>query len=191
MSNWIEIVNRSFTMEEFDTYCHTLQWTSWRPIFIVLHNTEEPNLKQCPNGLTEKNIQVEVKYYRDEKKWHAGPHLFIDDRQIWAFTPLTVPGVHSPSWNRLAWGVETLGNYEVEAFTSGRGAKVRDNAIAALATLHAVLGIDAHTMRFHKEDPNTTHKKCPGKNVRKLEMIQAVDDLIRSRHGGEHSPKRQ
>ena len=189
MSGWVQIVNRHFTPEEFDAYCKTLQWTSWRPSFVVLHNTEDPSLKQCPNGLEEKNIKGLVSYYRDTLKWHAGPHLFVDDRQIWAFTPLTVPGVHSPSWNEVAWGVEMLGNYEVEAFDSGRGAKVRQNAIATLATLHAVLGIDVHDLKLHKEDKNTTHKKCPGKHVHKAEVIQAVDELIKSRHGGQQSPQ--
>ena len=187
MSEWIDIVDESFTPEEFGDYCRTLQWTTWRPSFVVLHNTAEPSLKQRPNGLTEEHIQGLVSYYRDDQGWHAGPHLFVDDRQIWVFTPLTVPGVHSPSWNRIALGVEMLGNFEIEAFDSGRGLQVRENAIAALATLHEVLGIDVNTLRLHREDPKTTHA-CPGKNVRKLEVIQAVEDLIMSRHGGEHSP---
>lgn len=186
MSAWVEIVDRNFTPDEFDAYCHTLQWTAWRPSFVVLHNTAVPSLAQRPNGLTEKHIQGLVSYYRDDQHWHAGPHLFIDDLQIWVFTPLTVPGVHSPSWNRRTLGVEMLGDYEVEAFTSDRGAMVRENAIAALATLHEILGIDVNTMKLHREDPETTHA-CPGKNVRKLEVIQAVQDLIMGRHGGEHS----
>jgi hypothetical protein len=37
------------------------------------------------------------------------------------------------------------------------------------------------------EDPITTHA-CPGKNVRKLEVIQEVSDPITERHAGEHSP---
>jgi hypothetical protein len=177
MSDWIEIVDRHFTPEEFDAYCRTLQWTAWRPSFVVLHNTGVPSLAQRPEGLTKKHIQSLVSFFRDVQGWHAGPHLFIDDRQIWAFTPLTAPGVHSPSWNRLALGVEMLGDYEVEAFISGRGAKVREYAFAALATLHEVLGLDVNTLRLHREDPKTTHA-CPGKNVRKLEVIQAVEDLI-------------
>jgi hypothetical protein len=188
MSGWIEIVDQNFTPEEFDAYCQTLRWTSWRPSFVVLHNTGVPSLKQRPQGLTEEHIQGLVSYYRDDQDWHAGPHLFIDDRQIWVFTPLTVPGVHSPSWNRLALGVEMLGDYEGEAFDSGRGAQVRENAMAALATLHDVLGIDVNTLKLHREDPRTTHA-CPGKNVRKLEVIQAVQDLIISQREGEHSPE--
>jgi len=182
---WKGIVGRSFTSDEFDVYCHTLQWNAWRPSFIVLHNTATPSLAQRPAGLTQQNILGLEAFYRDTQKWSAGPHLFIDDRQIWVFTPLTVSGVHSPSWNKVALGVEMLGDYETEDFDGGRGLAVRQNAVAALATLSAVLGLASDTMRIHREDPLTTHA-CPGKNVRKLEVVQAVQDLLLTRHPGEH-----
>jgi hypothetical protein len=185
MPGWKGIVGQSFMSDGFDSYCHTLQWNAWRPSFIVLHNTGVPSLAQRPEGLTQHHIHSLEGYYRDTQKWKAGPHLFIDDKQIWVFTPLTVSGTHSPSWNKVALGVEMLGDYEKEAFDSGRGLQVRENTVAALATLSAVLGIDSQTMRIHREDPLTTHA-CPGKNVRKLEVIQEVQDLINTRHAGEH-----
>jgi N-acetylmuramoyl-L-alanine amidase len=92
----------------------------------------------------------------------AGPHLFVDDKQIWVFTPLTLSGTHSPSWNKVAIGVEILGDYDKDAFNSGRGLKVQKDATAAIATLSAMLGVEPDTMRLHKEDPLTTHA-CPGK----------------------------
>jgi hypothetical protein len=186
MPAWRGIVGASFNPDDFDAYCQTLQWLAWRPSFIVLHNTGVPSLAQRPNGLTKKHIQGLEAYYRDQQKWSAGPHLFVDDKQIWVFTPLTVSGIHSPSWNQVSFGVEMLGDYEKEAFDSGRGLKVRKNAVAALATLSSVLGFDSQTMRLHREDPLTTHA-CPGKNVRKLEVIQEVQDLILARHAGEHA----
>jgi hypothetical protein len=188
MADWKGIVGKSFSAEDFDAYCHTLQWVAWRPSFIVLHNTGVPSLAQRPNGLTQQHIKSLEAFYRDEQKWKAGPHLFVDDKQIWVFTPLTVSGTHSPSWNKLALGVEMLGDYEKEDFTAGRGLKVRRNAVAALATLSAILGLDPQTLRLHREDPLTTHA-CPGKNVRKLEVIQEVADLLVSRHAGEHPIK--
>jgi hypothetical protein len=188
MDSWKGIVGKAFSREEFDGYCHGLQWTAWRPSFIVLHNTAAPSLKQRPKGLTRQHIANLETFYRDDQHWRAGPHLFIDDLQIWAFTPLTVSGTHSPSWNKLAIGIEMLGDYDAEAFDSGRGLAVRENAIAAIATLTAILGLDPATMRLHREDPLTTHA-CPGKNVRKLEVIQAVQDLILERHNGEHPIK--
>lgn len=188
MPNWKGIVGNSYAPDEFDRYCHELQWTAWRPSFIVLHNTGVPSLGQRPNGFTKQHIKNLEGYYRDTQKWKAGPHLFIDDKQIWVFTPLTVSGTHSPSWNKVALGIEMLGDYDKDAFDAGRGAKVRDNTIAAIATLSAILGLQPTSMRIHREDPLTTHA-CPGKNVRKLEVIQRVTDLLVARHAGEHPIK--
>jgi hypothetical protein len=185
MPGWKGIVGINYTADEFDTYCHSLTWSGWRPSFIVLHNTASPTLAQRPNGLTKQHILNLEKFYRDEQHWSAGPHLFIDDKQIWVFTPLTMSGVHSPSWNKIALGVEMLGDYDKEEFDSGRGAKVQQNAVAAFATLSAILGLDPYTIRLHKEDPLTTHA-CPGKKVSKPKFIQAVKDLLAKRHGGEH-----
>lgn len=188
MSGWKGIVGESFTPANFDAYCHKLQWTAWRPSFVVVHNTASPSLAQRPKGLSRKHIANLEAYYRDEKGWKAGPHLFVDDHRIWVFTPLTVSGTHSPSWNKMALGVEMLGDYETESFTSGRGLRVRDNTIAALTTLCAIVGLQPETIRIHREDPLTTHA-CPGKNVRKLEIVQAVKDLLVERHAGEHPIK--
>ncbi len=185
MPNWKPIVGLSFNAAQFDSYCHSLQWTAWRPSFIVLHNTGSPSLAQRPKGLTKQHIDNLVVYYRDQQHWSAGPHLFVDDLQIWAFTPLTVSGVHSPSWNKYAVGIEMLGNYEAESFKTGRGLAVRKNAVAAMATVCAVLGIQPDTLRLHKEDPLTTHA-CPGKNVIKSEIIGEVQSLIQTRHGNGH-----
>jgi N-acetylmuramoyl-L-alanine amidase-like protein len=186
MANWKGIVGKSFSPADFDAFCHTLQWTSWRPSFIVLHNTAVPSLAQRPIGLSLQHIRDLEAFFRDTQGWSAGPHLFIDDHQIWAFTPLTTSGVHSPSWNKVALGIEMLGDYETEDFSQGRGLQVRNNTIEALASLSAVLGLDPATMKIHREDPLTTHA-CPGKNVRKLEVVQQVQDLISQRHGGEHT----
>lgn len=183
--NWKGIIGKSFTIEGFDQYLHTLSWTAWRPSFIVLHNTAEPSLADRPNGLTIDHIKGLEVYYRDTQKWKAGPHCFVDDKQIWAFTPLTVSGTHSPSWNKLALGIEMLGDYSKESFATGRGLRVHHNAVAAIASLSALLGIDPLTMKLHKEDKLTTHD-CPGKNVIKATFIEEVKELIIARHGGGH-----
>jgi hypothetical protein len=189
MPNWKGIVGKNFSPDDFDVYCHQLQWISWRPSFIVLHNTAIPTLAQCPNGLSLQHIKDLEVFYRDTKKWSAGPHLFIDDKQIWVFTPLTVSGVHSPSWNSSSLGIEMLGDYLKESFTSGRGLNVRQNAVGAMTIINTVLGIDPHTMMLHREDPLTKHA-CPGSAVRKLEIIQEVNDSLIAAHAGEHSIKR-
>src|SRR4051795_10224439 len=103
---WKGIVGLSCTPEEFDSYCHALSWDKWRPSFVTLHNTSSPTLAQRPQGLTKQHILNLEGFYRDDMKWSAGPHLFVDDKQIWVFTPLTVSGVHSPCFNKVALGVE-------------------------------------------------------------------------------------
>jgi hypothetical protein len=72
-----------------------------------------------------------------------------------------------------------LGNYDVEAFTSGRGDMVRENAVVAIAMLSAALEIDPDSMMFHRDEPNTA-KTCPGRNVDKATFIQAVKEYVTS-----------
>lgn len=183
---WKPIVGRSYNADGFEAYCQSLKWTSWRPSFITLHNTGVPNLAQRPGGFTRRHMDNLTAYYRDVQKWSSGPHLFIDDHQIWVFTPLTTPGTHSPSWNRTALGIEMLGDYDKDSFDSGRGLAVRRNAVSAMATLCEVLGLDPGTMKLHKEDKKTNHD-CPGKKVSKAKVIAEVRAALAA-HAGDHSP---
>ncbi len=184
MPNWKNIVGLSFNHEEFDIYCHSLNWTTWKPAFIVLHHTANPDLQMRPDGFTSQHMQNLTHHYRDELNWSAGPHLFIDDHKIWVFTPLTTSGIHADSFNQNSIGVEMLGDYNSDNFSEGRGLAVRKNTIAALASLHNILDIDIASLKFHKDEPNT-QKNCPGKNVIKGEIIAEVEDLIIKRRGGE------
>lgn len=149
----------------------------WKPDFVVLHNTSSPSLAQRPNGFTSQHMLNLADYYAG-LGWHAGPHWFVDDKGCWAFSPLDLPGVHSPSWNHESWGVEQLGEYDVEAYDSGRGAAVRDNAVFLLAVLHHKIGADSATLRFHKQDPATTHRDCPGAHCCQPDVIGRVHDKI-------------
>ena len=180
---WKGIVGARSTPDGFDDYVRHLIFAAWRPQFVVVHNTGIPTLAQRPQGFTLQQIQGLVSYYRDEPGWSAGPHCFVDQNGIWVFTPLTTSGVHSPSWNAISWGVETLGDYTREAFTE----PVRGHLVACLATLHMAAGLDIGTLHFHKEDPRTTHTSCPGPAVDKTRLIQDVHELMMTREGGEHS----
>jgi N-acetylmuramoyl-L-alanine amidase CwlA len=184
MAVWKPIVGKSFSAADFDKYCQGLKWTSWRPTFIALHNTGVPALALRPDGFTAQHIKNLESYYKG-KGWSAGPHLFIDDKQIWAFTPLNVPGVHSPSWNSIAIGVEMLGDYAKDAFNAGRGLAVRRNSTSAVASISRALGLDPQTMKLHKEDKATDHD-CPGKNVIKADFITDVKAKIAKFSAGDH-----
>jgi hypothetical protein len=179
---WKGIVGARFSPDDFSGYVGHLTFSAWRPQFVVVHNTGSPTLAQRPNGFTNQHIQNLVSFYRDTQKWSAGPHCFVDQNGIWVFTPLTTPGVHSPSWNSISWGVETLGDYMKEDFAD----PVCSNLIACLATLHMAVGLDIQTLHFHKEDPRTTHRDCPGVNIDKEKLKGDVHNLIVSRDSGDH-----
>jgi N-acetylmuramoyl-L-alanine amidase len=175
------IVAKKFTPDEFDAYiAGAFKPQGWVKR-IVLHNTGAPSLAQRPGGiLTAQHIDNLHTYYADTKKWSGGPHLFVDATGIWVFNPLDDPGVHSPSYNSSAWGVEMLGDYSRESFTTGLGGQVQANALRALAALARLQGwpdLKNQRLILHKEDPKTTHD-CPGKNVDKANFVAAASMLI-------------
>ncbi len=134
------------TPPEFKDYVAKLRWTKWKPRFITLHNTAEPNLKQWAHGsgqLYEHQRVVNLNhYYKVSEGWHSGPHLFISPRLIWVACDLTAMASRS-AWNSETLGVEMVGDYSEELFDSGDGLKVQDNTVAALAILHKALGLAA------------------------------------------------
>jgi hypothetical protein len=176
-------VGRGFTPTGFDQYVQTVAFPVWRPQFVVLHNTAAPKLSQWHSVSGQQRMANLQNYYKNQLGWSAGPHLFVADDLIWVFTPLNTSGVHSPSWNAISWGVEMVGDYDVEPFSP----QVRQNAVSAIASMYSALGTDPGTLRFHKEDPLTTHKNCPGANVSKPDILQAVADQMASMSPGEHA----
>lgn len=166
--------------DRFKAFIATMKWRGWRPKFIVLHNTAEPNLRQWENGPNEHQRIVNLNHYYKTLGWHSGPHLFISPTLIWNACDLEQDGVSVSCWNHLALGIEMVGDYETESFISGNGAKVRDLTVVALAILHKALGIDpghyvqgVSGLHFHKECVRD-HHDCPGKNVDKVDLISRV-----------------
>ncbi len=186
MATWKGIVGTSFTPDNFDKYVKTVKFNAWRPSFVVVHNTQDPKLSSWHSVDGARRMVGFTSYYRDHQKWSGGPHLFVADDLIWVFTPLNMPGVHTPSWNSISWGVELVGDYDHEPF----GDKLRDNAVRALAALHGGIGLDPATLRLHKEDPRTKHTFCPGVHVDKADLIARVQEHLASHHAGEHGPER-
>lgn len=179
MSTWKGIIGRGFTALDFQTYAAGIQMESWRPQFVVVHNTQLPKLSDWHQKPGEEHMQDLQRYYRDTMHWSGGPHLFVADDLIWVFTPLTLPGVHSPSWNAISWGVELVGDYDIEPLSNG----TRENAISALAALHTLAGLAPQSLRIHKEDPKTTHTYCPGKNIIKADLIRWITERLAQRSG--------
>lgn len=190
-------VKRNFSQDSFAAYVKTLAWVRWRPSAVVWHNTAAPSLKQwiktagedsakglIPGTSRIRNLEM---FFRDNNHWSGCPHLFIANDFIWVMNPLTEPGVHSPSWNNIAIGIEMVGDFSSEDDDAGEGLRVKNNTIFATALLCATLGIDPGSkIWLHKQDPKTTHD-CPGKDIAqdKEEMIEATRALM---GGGEHQP---
>lgn len=189
-------IKLGFDQEGFRKYVRDLPVSKWHPSMVVWHNTAAPSLAQWMKsaaqdkvagfipGITRiRNLEA---FFRINNGWSGCPHLFVANDLIWVMNPLTAPGVHSPSWNSISFGIEMIGDFDKEDDDSGEGLKVKNNAIFATAILCETFGIDPRLkIMLHKQDPKTTHD-CPGKNIArdKDAMMQAVQDLM---SGGEHS----
>jgi hypothetical protein len=186
MPAWKGIVGKGFAPQEFDQYVAGVTFNQWRPRFVVVHNTGDPTFAEWHSVTGDRRMRGLESYYRDDKHWSAGPHLFVADDLIWVFTPLTTSGVHAPSWNHMSWGVEIVGDYDHELLR----ADVKANAIHALTTLHMAAGLDPEKLKLHKEDPLTDHKHCPGARIVKPELIEAIRSRLFIETAGEHLPDR-
>ena len=81
------VIGRAFSPSAFKAYVDGLEWNKgFHPKFLALHNTASPSLAQRPAGLTHQHILNLQNYYRAERNWNGGPHLFVDDKQIWVLT---------------------------------------------------------------------------------------------------------
>jgi Bacterial SH3 domain/N-acetylmuramoyl-L-alanine amidase len=192
---WRGIIGKSFAADQFEDYVSSLTFSAWRPRFVVTHNTSVPDRRtwdgwQARNPpLTDEKWGQNLAGYYKGLGWSGCPHLFVTPSGILTMNPLTMPGTHSPSWNSISWGVETVGEFDRDPFTGS----IKDNLVAALAILHAAAGLPllpyergVRGLHFHKEDPRSTHKHCPGKKIVKAGLIKAVQAEIQRRHSGEH-----
>jgi hypothetical protein len=170
-----ENVGRVWSPSEFRQYLGTIQRPVWCRA-ITLHHTGVPSLAQRPRGFLPNHMTATQHYYQRTNGWSAGPHLFIDDDQCWGMTDFRQTGVHARSFNRMAIGIEVLGNYNEESPNTGRGINCWNTAASASRALLDWLGLEANlqTVLFHRDDPRTT-KTCPGSLVQKNWVIDLIN----------------
>lgn len=181
-SSWRGTLGQSYTPQTFKDYVAGITFQGgFRPQFIVLHNTGAPTLVQWKSSPVIGRLKNLTNYYNNQLGWMGGPHLFVDDKNIWTFTPLYSRGTHSPSWNGISWGLEMSGNFDTEEFDPA----VRDNAVAAIAILSMARGLNPDSMKLHREDRLTTHA-CPGRHVDKADVIKRVHLYITNSNPGDH-----
>jgi hypothetical protein len=135
-------IGQALTGQEFIAYVASYDFGSVPPSFVVIHNTYKPDASWAPIGtsqatwwdrnevgLSSEEIKAKrkpqldsiMRYYRDVKDWPTGPHLFIDEKWIWLFTPMYDVGTHAASGNsyrdsagklHYSIGIETVGYFE-------------------------------------------------------------------------------
>lgn len=174
--SWDDFTGKAYTREGLVARLDSLKWDEWKPVGIILHNTAAPTLAQwVEEGEKHDQRLLNLRnYFKNEMHWHAGPHWFVSRHWINEFMNPTTRGTHSPSFNTTHFGIEMVGDYDREAFDSGDGALVRDNAVFLMAELCRRFGWDPATaIKLHKEDPKTTHD-CPGRHVSKADVIARV-----------------
>ena len=188
-------VGKSFTPDAFEAYIATVAFNVWRLRFVVLHNTSVPERstwdgwQERTRPITDEKWGRNLESYYKGEGWSGCPHLFVTPKGILVMNHLNRGGVHTPSWNSISCGVETVGEFDRDPFTGS----IRDNLVAALVILHATAGLQllpyergVRGLHLHKEDPKTTHRRCPGKNIVKADLIKAVQAEIVRRTIGEH-----
>lgn len=171
-------VGTAWKIEDFKAYLSTLQ----KPSFvksIVLHHTGAPSLAMRPNGLTTQHIRNIQFGYVNTNKWSAGPHFFIDEKEIFGMTPVSVRGIHAVSFNSSSLGIEVLGEYDTEDPLTGRGLACWKLAAETTKALCEWLELEINnkTILFHRDDPRTK-KTCPGRRVTKEWFLGLVNQTI-------------
>src|SRR5215831_390182 len=173
-------------IEAFRSYLQSLNFSSWKPSGIVLHNTASPTYQQWWHSGTPPNQRIKnLKDYYQSLGWSAGPHAFNDGVSWWIFTDWNKKGVHSPSWNGTRLGVEMVGDFDKENPYTDPCVKVWDATVAMFGEALGFFGWDCNgtIIKLHKEDPRTTHA-CPGRLVTKDRFLADVTNYISE--GGDH-----
>lgn len=186
---WSNFDGTAYTREEFAAHVAGVKWTTWKPKGITLHNTAAPTLAQWAESGPAHDARIRnlQHYYETELGWHSGPHLFISRNYINGFSNLLAKGVHSRCFNATHIGIEMVGDYDREPFNDGDGAKVRDNAVFAMAVLFRAIGVAPEMLTFHRECKQDNHA-CPGRLVVKADVITRVKAQIEI-FGGKTPPR--
>lgn len=132
-------IGKPLTRDGFAAYVAGYDFGTIPPDYIVLHHTASPAASWAPakgaknwddgeSGSSDEQIQAKrkaqldgiMRYYQATLGWTAGPHIFVDERWTWLFTPMDTIGVHAREGNsyiddadRLHYsiGIEVVGDY--------------------------------------------------------------------------------
>lgn len=174
---WQGFDSKAYTRDEFAARIAGLNWTTWVPRGITIHNTAAPTLAQWVERGAKRDARIAnlQHFYEVERGWSAGPHFFIGRELINGFSNPLRKGVHASCFNSTYLGLEMTGDFDSESFAVGDGAQVRDTAVFAVARLleRLELAANASTINFHRQCTKDQHA-CPGRNVDSAEFIYRV-----------------
>lgn len=127
-----ENVGKVWTPQGLQELLGTLTKPDWCDS-VTLHHTAAPSLAQRPDGFNAQHIKNIQSYYQNQLGWSSGPHLFVDDDQLWGMCDFRRKGIHAVSFNKRSIGIEVLGDYDSESAKTGRGLDCWKTAAAGLA----------------------------------------------------------
>lgn len=155
-------IGTPLTLVEFVAYVKVYNFGSIPPDQLVIHNTANPDASWASLGTSDstwwdrdeaglsptairnkRQKQLDaIKAYYVGLEWSAGPHLFVDERWIWLFTPMAEIGIHAKEGNsyrdttghlHYTIGIETVGWFgrngwppAMQALLSGAVRALRD-----------------------------------------------------------------
>jgi hypothetical protein len=132
-------IGQGLTAGEFVDYVRDYDFGTIPPDYVVLHHTAIPSTLHArypkggvwddnEGGLNEAQIKARRQaklngiknVYAGRPGWDRGPHLFIDERYIWLFSPMREIGIHAAQGNsykdgrglHYSIGIEVVGYYE-------------------------------------------------------------------------------
>jgi N-acetylmuramoyl-L-alanine amidase len=190
---WPNFDGKPYTRTELAAHINGCDFSSWKhkdgsrgkPAFITLHNTSSPTIQLWLSWSSSKRQQyiLNMQPYYEKMGWRGGPHFFVppaDDICAFGFNDLMAAGTHASCFNNASIGIEMVGEFDREAFDSGPGAQVADNAIYLMALLHNKIGItpapyayNHRGLHFHIECRADNHD-CPGHFVDKSDVVGRV-----------------
>lgn len=171
----------ALTLAQFQGYVQSFDFGKLPLDYVVLHHTANPDASWAPlssnpatkwdrseAGLTNDLIRAKrlrqlngiMQYYRDTLGWDCGPHLFIDDKWIYLFTPMSRVGIHAKWGNsfraigriHFSLGIEVIGYYGRSPWPAAVAANVRG----------AVLAVQARVQTFQLRYLYPTPESKPG-----------------------------
>ncbi len=194
---WPNFDGKPYTRAQLAAHISACDFSTWKhkdgsrskPAFITLHNTSSPTIQLWQSWSPDKRQQYiyNVQQYYQKLGWLGGPHFFVTpqaDICAFGFNDLLSAGTHASCFNNVSIGIEMVGEFDREAFDSGPGAQVADNAIYLMALLHNKIGLtpapyayNQHGLHFHVEC-KADHHDCPGQFVQKPDVVQRVTAMM-------------